>query len=77
MTQIHITRIEGEDCYGHETSHCDAAGCNGTEHYYPTLRGSVEARARRLVEALVDKLSASCEALDKATEQVDAATEKL
>jgi hypothetical protein len=44
MTQIHITRIEGEDCYGHETSHCDAAGCNGTEHYYPTLRGSVEAR---------------------------------
>jgi hypothetical protein len=35
------------------------------------------ARARRLVEALVDKLSASCEALDKATEQVDAATEKL
>lgn len=44
MTQIHITRVAmNGDVYGHETSHCDPTGCNGSEHYYPLLRGSVAA----------------------------------
>jgi hypothetical protein len=43
MTQVHITRVNSSgDVYGHDTGHCDANGCNGTEHYYPTLRGSVQ-----------------------------------
>ena len=42
MTQIHVTRVsDSGDVFGHEASHCDENGCNGTEHYYPSLRGSV------------------------------------
>ncbi len=38
-TEIHVTRVVEQvghryDVYGHETSHCDEAGCNGTERYY-------------------------------------------
>lgn len=35
--EIHVTRVSGAAVYGHETSHCDAAGCNGVEHYYPQV----------------------------------------
>ena len=40
MTQIHVTRVSGADAYGHETSHCDEVGCNGTEYYFPGIAGS-------------------------------------
>jgi len=40
-TQIHVTRVSSTgDVYGHATEHCDESGCNGSEHYYPSLRGS-------------------------------------
>jgi hypothetical protein len=39
---IHVTRVSSSgDVYGHTVEHCDPCGCNGTEHYWPTLRGSV------------------------------------
>jgi hypothetical protein len=40
--EIHVTRTTPQtgDVYGHETTHCNANGCNGTEHYFPKLRAA-------------------------------------
>lgn len=37
--EIHVTRVSSGSVYGHETSHCNEAGCNGTEQFYPQLTG--------------------------------------
>jgi hypothetical protein len=37
--EIHVTRVDGEAVYGHETHHCDESGCNGHEQYYPEISG--------------------------------------
>lgn len=33
IQEIHVTSIRNDSVYGHETSHCDPAGCNGHERY--------------------------------------------
>jgi hypothetical protein len=35
---VHVTRVTGDDVYGHDTEHCDTSGCSGLERYYPELR---------------------------------------
>jgi hypothetical protein len=37
--KVHVTRIDGDDVHGHTVDHCDPAGCNGTERFWPELRG--------------------------------------
>lgn len=36
-TEIHVTRVVGDDVYGHTTDHCDANGCNGFACYWPEV----------------------------------------
>lgn len=35
--RVHVTRVASGGVYGHETRHCDAAGCSGTELYWRSL----------------------------------------
>lgn len=32
--EIHVTAIRAGGVYGHETSHCNAAGCAGDERFF-------------------------------------------
>lgn len=34
---IHVTSLRNDSVYGHETSHCDEAGCAGDERYWRGL----------------------------------------
>lgn len=47
--KIHITRVSGDDVYGHETCYCDESGCSGNELYWRGLRGT-ECRKGEVVE---------------------------
>jgi hypothetical protein len=41
-SEFHVTSISNGAVYGHDTSHCDASGCNGDEMY---LGDTVEIQA--------------------------------
>jgi hypothetical protein len=44
MSTIHVTLVQGRDVYGHETSHCDQAGCAGDAQYFPGVDGQSVSR---------------------------------
>lgn len=36
---VHVTRRTGREVYGHETAHCDPAGCAGNELFFGCFDG--------------------------------------
>lgn len=38
--EVHVTRTDKGDVYGHETTHCDESGCNGDELYWGFYPGA-------------------------------------